>query len=310
MLDDLTKEIKAQLYERARSPLFGAFALAWVGWNNRALMILISDLGVREKLASIDSIYKSNWDWLIWGGILPMLSAMAFILLYPYPARWVYGYWATQHKKLKLVQQAIEDETPLTQEEAKALRKASLTQQTELQMQLRELTEFNRELTQRLTQADERLATQDAEKKALVTELESFREMEKRNGADSEFKEMAVSETEMPHVINESSNALGYEKIVSLISSDTKQRLINETGNKEAMASLLALVCLGGRAKPDALSKTLKMNPVDIKHGLQTLSQREIATSSAGSWYLTVNGNALAVRLKLTADLPLLEQSE
>lgn len=36
MLDDLTKEIKAQLYERVKSPLFGAFALSWAAWNSRS----------------------------------------------------------------------------------------------------------------------------------------------------------------------------------------------------------------------------------------------------------------------------------
>lgn len=57
MLQELTKEIKAQLYERAKSPLFGSFALAWITWNFRAVAAFFSDMKFNEKLAYWNSFY-------------------------------------------------------------------------------------------------------------------------------------------------------------------------------------------------------------------------------------------------------------
>lgn len=173
MLDDLTKEIKAQLYERVKSPLFGAFALSWVGWNYRAILAVLSKMSFQETLAYFDKLYPSNFDWLwhCFGG--PLVTAVAFLIVYPYPARWMYGYWATQHKKLKKVQQDIEDETPLTQEEAKALRKTSLEQVAALEAKILEQRQLNNELNERLREAA-------AERTKIVGERDQFSEAAKK----------------------------------------------------------------------------------------------------------------------------------
>jgi hypothetical protein len=174
MLDDLTKEIKAQLYERVKSPLFGAFALSWVAWNYRALLAVLSKMSVQETVAYIDGLYPSAWEKLGYCFCGPLFTAVLFLLAYPYPARWMYGYWATQHKKLKKVQQDIEDETPLTQEEAKALRKTSLEQVSALEAQILEQRQLNNELNERLRAAAEEAST-------LTKERNQFSEAAKKN---------------------------------------------------------------------------------------------------------------------------------
>lgn len=174
MLNDLTKEIKAQLYERVRSPLFGTFAFAWAAWNYRSLLAVVSGMTFQEKLAYLDAIYPSWWHWATYCLAGPLTTAVLLLLTYPYPARWIYQYWANQQKELKKVQQRIEDETPLTQEEAKALRKASLVQIAEMEAQVIELRQHNKELSERLREAanenqrlaEERDGFQQAAKKA------------------------------------------------------------------------------------------------------------------------------------------------
>jgi len=42
-MDDIFKSIKAFLYDRVASPLFGAFVTAWSIWNYRVISILLSD---------------------------------------------------------------------------------------------------------------------------------------------------------------------------------------------------------------------------------------------------------------------------
>ncbi len=173
MLDDLTKEIKAQLYERVKSPLFGAFALSWVGWNYRAILAVLSKMTFPETLAYLDKLYPSNFDWLwhCFGG--PLVTATLFLLIYPWPARAMYWYWATQHKKLKKVQQDIEDETPLTQEEATVLRKTSLEQVATLEAKILEQRQLSNELNERLREAA-------AEHIRLVGERDQFSEAAKK----------------------------------------------------------------------------------------------------------------------------------
>lgn len=150
MFDDLTKEIKAQLYERVKSPLFGAFAFSWVGWNYRAVLGVVSELSFKERMAYLDVLYPTwqEWGWHCFAG--PLVTALVFLLAYPLPARWMYSYWAGQQKKLKEVQQKIEDETPLTQEEANALRKVSREQVATLEAKLLEQQQLNSELSERL----------------------------------------------------------------------------------------------------------------------------------------------------------------
>lgn len=173
MLDDLTKEIKAQLYERVKSPLFGAFALSWVGWNYRAILAVLSKMSFPETAAYLDKLYPSNFDWLwhCFGG--PLVTATLFLLIYPWPARAMYWYWATQHKKLKKVQQDIEDETPLTQEEATVLRKTSLEQVATLEAKILEQRQLNNELNERLREAA-------AEHSRIVGERDQFSEAAKK----------------------------------------------------------------------------------------------------------------------------------
>lgn len=158
MFENLTKEIKAQLYERARSPLTGSFAIAWVAWNFKPAVILFSNETLSSKFNLWSTYYPSAADSILFGFIYPLLSATLYILLYPYPARWAYKYWHTQHKELKKAQQKIEDDTPLTQEEARALRVTSIQEMTKMQEELgaaatanRELTNRNKELLEQLT---------------------------------------------------------------------------------------------------------------------------------------------------------------
>jgi hypothetical protein len=139
MLDDLTKTIKAQLHERATSPLMGAFALSWAVWNYKFIALLLSSLPVLEKFTYIDKTLYPTWEdrWLLCG-FYPLLSTIVLIFVYPYPAKFVYGWWRYRQKDLKLIQQKIDDETPLTKEEAKEIRTEAFKKTNELEMRLQQ----------------------------------------------------------------------------------------------------------------------------------------------------------------------------
>ncbi|MCT8165027.1 MULTISPECIES: hypothetical protein [unclassified Pseudomonas] len=132
MLDDITTTIKAQLYDRITSPLSGAFIVSWAAWNWRFLTVLFSDLKAPIKLSYIETyIFPTTSLTLINGLLLPFVSATLFVTVYPYPAKWFYKISQLHKKNLRSVQQSIEDETPMTLEQASQLRKSYNTIQSQ-----------------------------------------------------------------------------------------------------------------------------------------------------------------------------------
>ncbi len=176
MLEDVGKDIQKQLYERVRSPFLGSLALAWVAWNFRSVLALLSTMSVREKLIFWAETYPTTEEWLIRAIVLPFVTTVLFILLYPYPARWTYHYWHWQRKKLKEIEQRIDDVTPLTQAEAKELRRSALEQQMQLQNQVQVLLAQIRELTSVRDDLKDKLAKAIEQQAAYASQLNEVTE--------------------------------------------------------------------------------------------------------------------------------------
>lgn len=169
MLDDLAKSVKAQLYERVSSPLLASFALAWAAWNYRFILVLVSSMSATEKIAYIDShIFPTLEQISLHGALYPLLTALALIFLYPIPAKYVYQYWRQRQKELKEIQQQIDDETPLTKEEARQLRREALSASLEydkaLQSRATEITRL-KELVEELQNRGTAITAETREQK-------------------------------------------------------------------------------------------------------------------------------------------------
>jgi hypothetical protein len=124
VIEDITKSIKAELYERATSPLLGAFLVSWPIWNYKAILVLLSNLDVLSKVAILEGqLYSSFWKGVSFMVVLPLASALAYLFLYPIPAKFVYRHARKNQKALKEIKVAIEDETPVTQSEYNQLRR-------------------------------------------------------------------------------------------------------------------------------------------------------------------------------------------
>jgi hypothetical protein len=142
MIEDIVKSIKVNLYDRATSPLFVTFAISWVLWNYRLIVTLFTSMPVKEKFTYIDAVlYASPYATFGVGFCFPLLTAGVFIFVYPYPAKYVFEFWRNRQKELKEVKQKIEDETPLTIEESKQLRRQLFDIQGKHDMQQRQLSE-------------------------------------------------------------------------------------------------------------------------------------------------------------------------
>lgn len=126
-MEDFVKNIKAQLYDRVSSPLSFSFIVSWVIWNYRYLIIVISSMEPDKKFSAIDALsaaYTSNWVyWLQFGILFPLLTTFLYIFLYPLPAKFVFRYVREKQRELKTIQTSIDDETPVSTEESRALKR-------------------------------------------------------------------------------------------------------------------------------------------------------------------------------------------
>jgi len=100
-MDDIFKSLKAYLYERAVSPLFGAIIISWLIWNFRVVLLLFSDLNVLTKLGLIETYFESvhpvldyynyygfpfcnHGEGYIFNSIVaPLYIALIYIFLFP-----------------------------------------------------------------------------------------------------------------------------------------------------------------------------------------------------------------------------------
>lgn len=158
MIKDIATAIKANLYDRATSPLFVTFAISWALWNHRLIITLFSSMPVWDKFAYIDDVlYAGPYDTFGVGFCFPLLTAGVFIFAYPYPAKYVFEFWRNKQKELKEAKQKIDDETPLTEEESKKIRRQLFDIQGKHDTQQRQMSEEIDYLKQKLEEAQKKI---------------------------------------------------------------------------------------------------------------------------------------------------------
>lgn len=119
-------------------------------------MVLASSIPFTEKVSYIDSqIFPTFQLVLLQGSIYPLLTALFLIFAYPIPAKYVYEYARKRQRELKEIQRRIDDETPLSREEAREIRRealnASIDYEKEIQSKSAEITRL-KELIEELQQ--------------------------------------------------------------------------------------------------------------------------------------------------------------
>lgn len=124
MIDELSRSIRAHLYERITNPFLGAVAIAWSVWNYKLILVLLSSEGALEKIRIIETRLYSEWyEVVLYFLICPLISGMAFLFAYPIPGKLVYRYTRKQLRDLKAIKLQVDDETPASQEEFVKLRR-------------------------------------------------------------------------------------------------------------------------------------------------------------------------------------------
>lgn len=122
-MNDLLEPIKRELSERLSSPLLGGFAISWALWNYKFLLILASNNTISTTFSLVERYcFSGPIEIVTHGFVLPALTTLGYIYLYPLPAEIIYKRAQQNNKRLKEIRIAIEGETPLTIEESRRVR--------------------------------------------------------------------------------------------------------------------------------------------------------------------------------------------
>jgi hypothetical protein len=270
MFNNLVKEIKSQLYDRVKSPLAGGFIFAWILWNWKMALALISNLSYYEKISLVENYIDKSGVFFIDLWLCPLLSAIVYIYGYPFFAKFPYEYSEYQKKKLKVIHQRIEDETPITQEEANRLRKVNQEELLKLQIQLDE---------------------SQKRYKALQDTAASLEEQVLKN-----------STTKNQVEVNISGLSDGFKNLLSELPANVSLNLTKQIGTNDpkVINVYLALVKVGGRSSVSNLVTRSSINRVQIDFALTELTKNHIVEDYPGGYELTDYGKKIAVDNDLT----------
>jgi hypothetical protein len=123
MIEESIKSIKADLYDRVSSPLIFGFCVSWCAWNYKLFLVILSDEKVLEKFRIIDEVlYRTDYHILFNGILYPLLSALIYIFVYPYPAKFIFSFYKKKQTEIVSVKKEIENGVLLTLEESFSIR--------------------------------------------------------------------------------------------------------------------------------------------------------------------------------------------
>lgn len=154
-MGDILKSIKAYLYDRSSSPLFGAFVVSWLAWNYRFIVALSANASLTAKFEAINQIFSQiNLEvfgygfWFsggfIHGFAIPLFFAYVYLYLYPLLAKPVYEYSLKKQIELRGLKQKVEDNRLLSLEESRELHRRLALLQGEFD---EETAKYQRELS-------------------------------------------------------------------------------------------------------------------------------------------------------------------
>jgi hypothetical protein len=211
-MDDLIKTMKAQLYDRASSPLIFSFVCSWIFWNYRLVVILFSGAKSSEKFVEIEALpsrfenltilgqsISPDYYWLWMGFLGPMLVTILYLVVLPYAEEKAFELSSRKAVRMKKIKLEAENDTPIGEEERMKLRETIRAAEKirdegiESQRKLR-----GAEVDDLRTQLDRSRTTSTTIEKNLNEKIDSMRlEIDQLKRDKSEVENRVVSDSEI-----------------------------------------------------------------------------------------------------------------
>ncbi len=131
-MDEILKSVKAYLYDKSTSPLFGCFVISWLVWNYRVVLTIFSGESLESKFRVIEELFETInvtlWDVhfnvsgeLVNAFMVPAIATIFYIYVYPFLAKPVYEHSLSRQKELRVIKQKEENNRLLSVEESREL---------------------------------------------------------------------------------------------------------------------------------------------------------------------------------------------
>ena len=147
MFENISNSFKAKLYDFTYTPFMSSVIISWILLNHKYLLIYFADFTLDKKLLLLEKYDFSSLIFSIqiphaYNFYFPILFGLFYTFMYPLISKYFYEFTLQRNEKLKKIKQYIIDKTPLTQEEARELRKYNnelITKNYQLERQISEL---------------------------------------------------------------------------------------------------------------------------------------------------------------------------
>lgn len=192
-MDD-AKEFVASLLKTVRdrlgNPFVSAFAIAWLIWNFRVILVLIGDGdgGWRAKIDYLDkTLMVPTYSWALHGVVAPLIFACIWIFALPRVLRWVALFHARQSHLTKEAMMAADESAPI-----------SAAERTELWSKMQK-----------------RKTAWDVERAELLKVIDELQKGERETAAVVGSQEVASSPASTPHSDTHLGDVLRTENAIS-----------------------------------------------------------------------------------------------
>ncbi|MDD5716967.1 MAG: hypothetical protein PHW64_04115 [Sulfuricurvum sp.] len=145
MFNGIKDSIKAKLYDFAYTPFMSSYVISWILFNHKYLLVYFSGSTLDNKLQYLE---KCHIEFLF-----PLYIALIYVFIYPALALIFYYATLWYNKQSMAIKQRIEDETPVTQEQARELKHEHYKLADERDKALDKLKEKEKEHTEVLENA-------------------------------------------------------------------------------------------------------------------------------------------------------------
>ena len=216
MITEVTNSIKAALYQRVSSPLYGTYIFSWSLYNWSALINLAFGSDKINSRIEIfkQSLYDSDGKFFISSITAPLFMTVAILVLQPIIQRYLYIYTEWNRSEGLKKRDKFSSETMLTLEQSNELRasvqKIQQFHQEILKNKESEIDEYKRQINLKEI-ANDRISKQNTD----LIEARAFAESELSNKSH-EYSNLETS----INIINDK-----YKRLSTILSTQRKRQI-------------------------------------------------------------------------------------
>lgn len=226
MIADSLNSIKAFLYDRTVSPLFGALITAYLIWNFKILMLATSKDSYAVKEWEFNNFYSQPFfEYIPFYGytelpwltnyvmclfVMPVISALIYIYVFPFPAKWVFTFSYNKQVELQNKKKELQGSALITAEEKAEILsqydRAKIQQKEQELSHRKSVDEFERQIDQLIedkSELEEKISRYDSSVEAienyerLKQELEEIQLENTQLSADNELYDRKLKSYEV-----------------------------------------------------------------------------------------------------------------